>query len=230
MTEARDVLADEGRRAAYAKTSAPPEEFARLESRKLDDERRAGERRARLARQNPLVARVSRVNDLVQRGRAALGEGRFAQAANDLLLAQGLDPHNAQIAALAAEARKKAGAAKASELFHKGVEAEALGNPAGALQCYREAFAADPANVRAAAQGAKAASQLGDAAAARALADAALAAGPRSAVAHEALGAALELEGHKKEARKAYERALELDPRLEGAKERLRRLRWGFLG
>jgi tetratricopeptide (TPR) repeat protein len=131
---------------------------------------------------------------------------------------------------MAAEARKKAGAAKGSDLFRKGLEAEALGHAAAALQSYREAFSADPGNFKAAAHGAKAAAQLGDAATARALADAALGAGPRSAVAHEALGIVLELEGNKKEARRAYERALELDPRLDGVKERLKKLRWGFLG
>jgi curved DNA-binding protein CbpA len=230
MTEARDVLADEGKRAAYAKTSASPEEFARMEARKLDDERRALERRTRLARQNPLVARVTRVKDLVQRGRAALEAGRFAQAANDLVAAQALDPYDRQLAALAAEARKKAAVARAGDLLRKGLEAEALGNASAALARYREALEADPANVRAAAQGVKAAAKLGDAAAARTLADAAMGAGPRSGLAHEALGVALELEGNRKDARKAYERALELDPKLDGAKDRLRRLRWGFLG
>jgi tetratricopeptide (TPR) repeat protein len=230
VTDARDVLTDETRRAAYAKQSAPPEEFVRMEARKLEDERRADERRARITRQNPLLARAGRVAELVQRGKAALAAGQLAAAANDLLLAQGLDPANAELATLAAEARRRAAAAKASELFRKGLEAEALGNPARALEGYREALEADPANVRAAAHAAKAAVALGDLASARALANAALQAGPNAGLAHEALGAVLEAEGHKKEARKALEKALELDPRLEGAKERLKRLRWSFLG
>jgi tetratricopeptide (TPR) repeat protein len=210
--------------------TAPPEELARREVRRLDDVRRAQERRARLARQYPLAARGARISDLVQRGKAALAEGRFAQAANDLQLAQGLDPHSAEIAALAAEARRKASAARATELFRRGLEAEAVGNLGGALAAYREALAADASHVRAAAHGARAAAGLGDLAAARALADAALRAGPRSGVAHEALGLVLELEGERKEARRALERALELDPKLERAKERLRKLRWSFLG
>lgn len=230
MTEARDVLTDEGKRAAYAKTSAPPEERARLEARRLEDERRAAERRARLQRQSPLLQRAGRAGDLVERGRAALAEGRFAQAAADLVVAQGMDPRNAEIAALAAEAKRKAGQAKGLELLRKGLEAEALGRTAAALEAFRAALDADPTLVRAAAQGAKAAAQAGDVAAARELADRALRAGPRSGVAHEALGIVLEAEGNKKDARKALERALELDPSLERAKERLKKLRWGFLG
>ena len=64
------------------------------------------------------------------------------------------------------------------------------------------------------------------------LATAAVKSGPRSGAAHEALGVVLEAEGNKREARKELERALELDPRLEGAKERLRKLRLfgGLLG
>jgi len=49
-------------------------------------------------------------------------------------------------------------------------------------------------------------------------------------MAHEALGMVLEAQGDKKEARRALEKALELDPRLDTVKERLRKLRWGILG
>ena len=42
----------------------------------------------------------------------------------------------------------------------------------------------------------------------------------------------LDAEGNKREARRALEKALELDPRLESAKERLKKLRLfgGLLG
>ena len=230
ITEARDHLADEARRAAYARTTAPPEEFTRMEARKLEDERRAAERRARMARQNPLLARAGRVGELVARGKAALAEGRFAQAAADLLVAQGMAPNDAEVATLAAEARRRAASAKGAELFRKGVEAEALGKTTAAFEAFRDAYQADLANVRAAAQAARVALGAGDVAAARALVDQALKASPRSAVAQEALGFVLEAEGNKKEARRALERAVELDPGLERAKERLKKLRWSFLG
>ncbi len=230
ITEARDHLADEARRAAYARTTAPPEEFTRIEARKLEDERRAAERRARMSRQNPLVARAGRVGELVARGRAALAEGRFSQAAADLLVAQGMDPTNAEVAALAADAKRKAAAAKAVELFRKGLEAEAMGKPQSALEAFRAAVETDPANVRAAAQAARSALDLGDLAGARELANQALKAGARSGIAHEAHGLVLEAEGNKKDARKALERAVELDPGLERARERLKKLRWSFLG
>jgi curved DNA-binding protein CbpA len=230
LTEARDVLADETSRAAYARATAPPDEFARLEARRLDDERRAEERRARIARQNPLVARAARVQELVKRGKAAIAEGRLAAGANDLLLAQGMDPGNAELAALAADARRKAAAAKANERFHKGLELELVGSWSSALGAYREALESDPTHVRAAAQAARAALALGDLGSARTLADAAMKAGPRTGQAHEAHGLVLEAEGNRKEARRALEKALELDPRLEAAKERLKKLRWSFLG
>jgi tetratricopeptide (TPR) repeat protein len=230
LTEARDVLADETSRAAYARATAPPAEFARMEARRLEDERRAEERRARIARTNPLVARASRVQDLVRRGKAALAEGKFAAAANDLLLAQGMDPGNAALAALAADARKKAGAAKAGERFQKGLELELVGSWSSALAAYREALESDPTHARAAAHAARAALAVGDVASARALADAALKAAPRAGLAHEALGLVLEAEGNRKEARRALEKAIELDPKLETAKERLKKLRWSFLG
>jgi tetratricopeptide (TPR) repeat protein len=230
ITAARDVLADEARRAAYARATASPEEVARLEVRRLDDERRSEERRARLAKANPLVARAGRVQELVRRGKAALAQGEFQAAANDLALAQGLDPRNAELAPLAAEARKRAVAAKANDLFRKGLEAEALGRLPAALDAYREALQHDPRHVRAASAAAKAALAVGDLASARALAAAALEAGPGAAVAHEAQGLVLEADGNRKEARRALAKALELDPRLEAARARLKKLRWSFLG
>jgi curved DNA-binding protein CbpA len=230
LTEARDVLADEEQRAAYARATAPPEEFARLEARRLEDERRSEERRRRLARQNPLLSRTARIRELLDRGRIALAEGRHAQAAADLQLALSLDPQNREIAALAADARREAAARSAEELYQKAIDAEAVGDAAAALARYREALQADPAHARAAAQGARVAVKLGDVAGARALADAGVRAAPRSGDAHEVLGVVLELEGNKKEARRALERAVKLDPTLEGAKQRLKKLRWGFLG
>jgi tetratricopeptide (TPR) repeat protein len=230
LTEARDVLSDEGRRATYVRSTAPPEEVVRIEARKLEDERRAEERRARLARANPMLQRAGKVGELFERGKRAFAEGRFAQAAADLVVAQGLDPRNPELAALAAEAKRRATLGKVADLLRKGQEEEGKGHLAAALERYREAVDADPSNVRAASEAARTAAQAGDLRAARALVDGALKAGPRSGAAHEALGFVLEAEGNKKEAKEALERALELDPSLERAKQRLRKLRWGILG
>jgi tetratricopeptide (TPR) repeat protein len=230
ITEARDVLVDEVRRAAYVRSSAPAEEVARLEARKLDDERRAEERRARLVRSSTVFQRASQVGELVERGKKALAEGRLPQAANDLLAAQALDPRNAEVAALAADAKRRAGLAKVADLLRRAAEQEGQGKVASAVELYRAAVEADPRSVRAAAEAARAVAEAGDAGGARQLVDAALALGPRSGIAHEALGYVLEAEGEKKEAKRAFERALELDPALSRAKARLKKLRWGILG
>jgi curved DNA-binding protein CbpA len=230
VTEARDALVDPARRAEYARTTAPPENRAQLVARDIEDERRTEERRARLARQNPLLARVARINELVRRGKEAMAESRFAAAANDLLLAQGLDPQNDEVAALAADAKRRAAQARAGDAYEKGIAAEAVGSRHAALAAYREALETDPRHVRAAAAGARVALALGEGDAARALAHDAVRAGPGVASAHEALGLVLEALGDRKEARRALERALELDPKLEAARERLKRLRWSFLG
>lgn len=230
VTEARDVLSDEAQRAAYARSSAPAIEFARMEARKLEDERRAAERRARLSRTNPLVARAARVGELVGRGKQAMETGDYAQAANDLLLAQSIDPSNRELAGLAAEAKRRSSVLRASESYEKGVAAEAMGASSAALAAFRAAVEADPRHARAAAAGARAALALGDVTGARELALAGVRASPAVGLVHEALGLVLEAQGEKKEARRALEKALELDPKLELAKERLRKLRWGILG
>ncbi len=229
LTEARDLLVDPGRRAEYVRATAPAQEFAKMEARKLEDERRSQERKARIARGNPLLARAGRVHELARRGKEAFEAGKFAAAANDLLIAAGMDPRNEALATLAADAKRKAAATRANELFQAGLELEVQERWSGALERYREALDADPAHLRASAHGARAAIESGDLASARALAAAAMKSSPQAGLAHEAMGRVLEAEGNAKEAKRALERALELDPRLEGAKERLRKLRWSFL-
>lgn len=230
LTEARDVLADERRRAEYVRQTAPAEERARAAQRAEGDARRAEERRARLARMNPALARAGRVAELARRGRERLEQGKVAEAAGDLALAKALDPANPEVGALAEEAQRRASAHRAAERYERGLAAEAMGQLGAALAAFREALEADPRHVRAAAAGARAALALGDLEGARGLAEAGVRGGPRVAVAHEALGLVLDAQGARREAKRALERALELDPRLEAARERLRRLRWSILG
>ncbi len=230
LTEARDVLADDSRRDAYARKTAPPEDFARIESRRLEDEVRAQERRARLMRGNPLVARATQVGNLMKRGRRAMEEGRFAQAANDFLTVVGLDPRNAEARGLAAEAKTRAGEGKAKEAYDRGIAAQTMGNAASALTCFLEAAEADPSNPRYAVPAARAQLKAGDRDAARRLAETAVRLAPSYAPAHEVLGEVLAAEGLAREARKALERAVELDPDLESARTQLKKLRWSFLG
>jgi tetratricopeptide (TPR) repeat protein len=230
LTEARDLLSDEQRRAEYVLRTAPPEEFARLESRRLEDEQRAEERRQRLARANPLVARATRVQDLVRRGKEHMKNGKHAHAANDFLTALGIDPRHPEARALASEAKRLATAERAEDLFNMGLAADAVGRHAAALAAFRDAAVADSATPRYAIAASRAALALRDHDAARTLAEAAVRAGPRDARAFEALGAALAAAGLAKEAKRALERALELDEGLESARALMKKLRWSFLG
>ncbi len=230
VTEARDVLVSEEKRAAYVLATAPALERTRIEARRLEDERRSTERRGRLARHNPLLARAERISELLKRGRELMAAGRFAQAANDFQLVASLDPGGTEAGPLAAEARKKAGAARVAECIDRGLAAETMGSWPGALAAYRAALEAEPANARALILASRASTEAGDPGAARDLAEQAIRVQPRSAAAHEALGAALEAAGKRGDARKALERAVEIDPRLDSAKERLKKLRWSFLG
>ena len=233
LTEAKDVLCDDARRAAYQAASAPPEEKARAEARRIEDERRAEERRARLARSNPLVGqsvqRAQRVGELLQRGKAALAEGRFAAASNDFFTVVGMDPTHAEAKQLGNEARAKANAARASEAFERAVRASLSGHRDAAVEALRAAVEAEPQNPKTLLRASRVAMDVSAFEAARQFAEGAVRSAPRSGGAHEALGLALEAEGRKDEARKALERALELDPHLEAARGRLRKLK-GIMG
>jgi tetratricopeptide (TPR) repeat protein len=114
--------------------------------------------------------------------------------------------------------------------LEKGQAAEALQSWQGALAAYRAALELDPGHLRALILASRAAVEVGEAGSARELAEQAVRVQPRSAMAHEVLGNALEACGRRAEAKKALERAVEIDPRLESARERLKKLRWSFLG
>jgi curved DNA-binding protein CbpA len=229
LTEARDALSEEVARAAYARKTAPPEEIARTAARRIEDDVRAQERKARMARTNPMVSRVSRVRELMDRGRTAMREERFADAARDFLTASAMDPALAEARSLAEEARRKASSGKARELWEKARTAE-LQNDLDRAQIHAEAAAdAEPGEPRYAIYVARLALQRGALETARGRAEGAVRAAPSLAAAHEVLGEVLAAQGEGGAAKKALERALELDDGLQGARERLRKLRWSFL-
>jgi len=229
LTEARDALSDEASRAAYARKTAPPEEVARSAVRSIEDDVRARERRARLARTNPMVSRVARVRELMDRGRKAKEEERFGDAARDFLTATALDPTHAEARSLAEDARRRAAAGKARELWEKARTAE-LQHDLDRAQMHAEAAVeADPGEPRYLVYVARLALLRGALETARGRAEAAVRAAPALATAHEVLGDVLAAQGESGPARKALERALELDAGLDGVRERLRKLRWSFL-
>jgi curved DNA-binding protein CbpA len=229
LTEARDALSEEVARAAYARKTAPPEEIARAAARRIEDDVRSQERKARMARTNPMVSRVSRVRGLMDRGRTAMEEGRFADAARDFLTASAMDPTLAEARSLAEDARKKASSGKARDLWEKARTAE-LQNDLDRAQMHAEAAAvAEPGEPRYAIYVARVALQRGALETARGRAEGAVRAAPSLATAHEVLGEVLAAQGEGAAAKKALERALELDDGLQSARERLRKLRWSFL-
>jgi curved DNA-binding protein CbpA len=233
LTDAKDVLCDEARRGAYQAQVAPPEEKAKAQLRRVEDEKRSEERRARLARSNPLVGhslqRAQRVAELLQRGKAALADGRFSAAATDFFTILGMDASHAEAKQLGDEARAKANAGRANEAIEKAVKASLSGHRDAALGALRSAVEAEPQNPKTLLRASRIAMDVSAFEAARQFAEAAVRTAPRSGGAHEALGVALEAEGRKDDARKALERALELDPHLETARARLRKFK-GIMG
>ncbi|BDG08249.1 J domain-containing protein [Anaeromyxobacter paludicola] len=230
LTEARDLLADPARRDAYARETAPPEEVARVEAQRLDDELRAQERRARLARSASLVGRAARGGEIMKRARAALEEGRFADAANDFLTLVAMDPRNAEARDLAHEARHRAAAAQAQGVAERARESEALGRLSAARALWVEAAGLDPEGAPWQLGCARLARLQGDHAEALSRAEAAARLAPADPRAAEELGLALAQLGRVKEARRALRRALAADGSLEAARAQLRKLRWRIFG
>lgn len=228
LTEARDVLSQDGSRAEYARRTAPPEEVARAAARAIEDEERARERRARLERMNPQVARGSRARELLLRGRKRLEEGQPEAALGDFTTALAMDPTLAEARGLAEDARRRAAAKKGKELSDRARAAEAVGQLDTAQALADAALEASPGNALLAVHAARIAVKRGALDTALGHAEAATRTAPELGAAHEALGEVLAARGDRAEARKALQRALELDDKLEGARELLRKLRWSL--
>jgi tetratricopeptide (TPR) repeat protein len=154
--------------------------------------------------------------------------GRPTAAMNDFLTALGMDPSLAEARQLADEARRRAGAEKAHDLSDRARAAEMVGNLDIAQELAGAAATADTTNPRFAIQAARVALRRGALDTARGHAESAIRAAPSLASGHEVLGEVLLAAGDRPAARKALERALELDAGLEGAREHLRKLRWSL--
>jgi tetratricopeptide (TPR) repeat protein len=194
---------------------------------RTEDEARARERRGRLARANPLLGRVARVQELVERGKEAVAQGRFTQAANDFQTALALDPRHPEAARLAEQARRRIAAERARGRYESALAAEAMGNHAAA-PALSDAVAILPDEALYATEAARIALRSGAADQARRLAEQAVRTAPRDARALEVLGAVLHEQGESKEARRVLRRALDLDPSLTEAAARIKKLRWSF--
>jgi len=199
FTEARDALGDETARAAYARQTAPPEEVARAAARQIENDARSRERRARMARNHPLVSRVAKVREFMDRGRKAMDEGRFADAARDFLTVNAMDASVAEARSLAEEARRKASGMKARELWENARTAE-LQHDLDRAQFLAEAAAeAEPGEPRWTIYVARLALERGALDTARLRAEAVVRSSPATAAGHEVLGEILALQGRSEE-------------------------------
>jgi tetratricopeptide (TPR) repeat protein len=165
----------------------------------------------------------------MDRGRKAMDDGRFADAARDFFTVQAMDATVAEARSLAEEARRKASGVKARELWEQARTAE-LQHDLDRAQILAEAAAeADPGEPRWVIYVARLALERGAIETARQRAESVVRSSPATAAGHEVLGEILAVQGDKSAARKSLERALELDQGLTVAREQLRKLRWSFL-
>jgi tetratricopeptide (TPR) repeat protein len=246
ISEAHVVLADDERRATYLKAHpeltrraaprpAPPppatppvEAPAPPRSRTPEDDARSAERRSRLAK-HPYLTRTSRLSELIARSKAHVAQGEFGMAYADLNLAAQVDPKNAEVQALLAEARKRHDAARAEAEMKRGAEAEAEHDLAAATAAYRSAANIDALNANAAFKAAQGMHRLGqEAKEIRPLAQRAVDLDPASADHHALLGSVLLDLGVKKLAQKHLEAALALDKDNAEAKKSLKKGHWPF--
>ncbi len=223
LTEAQSVLSDPDKRKAYLKAHpelAPPEPAPRHDPR-------APERRARLAR-HPYLAKRTKFNDLVSSGRQAIAKGDWGKALTDLNLASQLEPKDAQVAKLLAEAKRGDDRGLAEAEYDDAISSETLGDSARALAQMRKAVSLAPDN---AAYSHRLARMLMQSDKLEALKEAHLLArratelAPENAEYHLTFAAILVRAGLEKNAIRVYEQALKLRPDDPVAKDQMRRLK-----
>lgn len=230
MVEANSVLSDDQRREAYL--NAHPELRAAAQPLQPplgpEDDARAAERRARMAR-HPYLARPRQVNELVTEAKALVQKGDLSQAYTQLKRASELDPKNQEVQQLFDEVRKKHDKHRVQQELARGEELERAGELAKAVLCYRSAAGLDPQNAPASVKAAQLLLRLGEGIReAKAHAQRAVDLEPRNASYRTVLAAVLVEAGMKKLAKRELEEALKHDPDHAEAKAQLRKLRWPF--
>lgn len=247
LSEAHSTLTDPQKRAAYLSahphlvqpapgprgTPAPssgtpvPDGATPAPRGQLDPEREA-ERRARLAR-HPYLMRTARVRELMDQTRGLAEKGDFEQAFAELNRLQQLDPKNRELAAFAADLRRRHEETRAERELERGKAALQEGDTAAALAAFRLAAGLDVTNAEAAYLAAELLHRQGeDTTEVRSLAQRAVELGPRKTAPRFLLGLVLLESGAKKTAKAHFEAVLELDPDHEAARAQLRKLRWVF--
>ena len=162
LVEANQVLTDPDKRRAYLDANpalrtavkaasggfgAAP---ARPAPKTEDEQARDAERRARLTR-HPYLAKASKMQELIQKGKEAVAKGDHSQAFQHLNMATQLDPQHAEARTLLIEVRRQYEAARSAADLKRAEDALAQGEEELALQALRAAVTSSPKNAKAAA-------------------------------------------------------------------------------
>lgn len=170
--------------------------------------------------------RTAFATELRRRGEDALSRGLVFKAASDLALAVAFDSQDASLNALHDRVRGQASSARAEDLYRQGLQQTALGDVVAASKLLTSAARLVPevkyviaaARVLLQSKGEEASADC------RTLLRDAIARDGQNADLHVLNGKAAEQSGFPKAALRSYQRALELKPDHEGAKELLARL------
>ena len=226
--ESYSVLIDVDLRAQYEREHPEIASRSAAAAPLPEDEARAAERRARLAR-HPYVAKLTRVHELLDSGRKSLANGDFSKAYTDLHLASRLDPKNQDVHELIHQVRHRHELQRAAEELKRGEAAERVKDLVAAARCYLSAADLDPKSSLAASKAAKLLLHPGnDLKQARALAQRAVDLDPDTADHRFLLAAILDQAGMSKLASRQVEEAVKLNPNHPEAKKRQKKPRWPF--
>lgn len=235
LHEASETLSDPERKRAYdAETDIPltEDEIAEVEAaqaQQVDEGRRSEERRARLKRVSRFGRNKGKAAGLVEEARKAEASGDLRHAASLMKLASTFDPRDTRLAADRDRISEAAKTDQITDLLTKASAAGVMGNTELEEAHLRAAVDLDADDPRAHVALVRLLLRRGrDPEEARALARAAAERGRKSAEAFTALGQAEAAAGDKKAAKAAFQRAVDLDPTADEAKEGLKSLRWSL--
>lgn len=156
LVEANQTLTDADRRAAWiaanpglglseAPQRSSPSSIAREQAQQSRDE----ERRRRLAH-HPYLSRATRQIETIQRVKQHIAKGEFSQGFSVVNQAAQADPHNADLKALLAEARKHMDRGRAEENYKRALTALSGGDDDVAISALKSAIAAESTHHQAA--------------------------------------------------------------------------------